>query len=334
MSFLNRLCYNSDMRKTFNKGFTLVEMALSMAFIGILSMAVVLIIVNTIASYRRGLTLNRVNTTGTDIVDDMRWAVSNSSSRAVSTDCYRYYPDKSAGLLEACVNDGAKNFVTITKYANSIQITKRGGNNDSVTTRYNVPIYGAFCTGTYSYIWNSGYFEMDNVLIDGVAGNKNWAKLKYNNPNGRKIELNNTTRANNSDRPFRLLKVRDDYRSVCVSVVKKNNSYNLPANSELGNVFDITGYRNLSEEPIDLLLSDSDNDLALFDLYVAKPAESTTQKNMFYSVSFILGTLSEGIDIMASGSACVPPDSDGVVDNYDYCAINKFNFAMQANGEL
>ena len=81
------------MKKTFREGFTLIELSLSMVFVGILSVAVVLIISDTVASYRRGLTLAQVNTAGLDIVDDMRLAVSNSSAKAVTTECTRLYPN-------------------------------------------------------------------------------------------------------------------------------------------------------------------------------------------------------------------------------------------------
>ena len=53
------------------KGFTLVELSLSIAFIAILSITVALIINDAISTYRRGLTLNQINTVGMDLVDDM-----------------------------------------------------------------------------------------------------------------------------------------------------------------------------------------------------------------------------------------------------------------------
>ena len=335
------------MKKT-RSGFTLVELALSMAFIGILSVAVVLIIANTVAAYRRGLTLSQVNTTGMDIVDDMRWAVGNSSSRSASTDCYRFYKETSGGQLAACTNDGAYSFVTIVKTAN---VKIPNGPGGSMKDLGETPIYGAFCTGTYSYIWNSGYFEVEGAKIDGMENSNKWAKLKYRTGphDSDVVTIEHTLReGKDSDKkPFRLLKIRDDYRSVCASVslpnpkdpsrsyVRSSDIKNAIANGNIltDNTFNIVNYRVLDEEPVDLVLADVENDLALFDLYVAKPAESTTQKNMLYAVSFILGTIGGGADITAKGNSCAPP-SNYTIENFDYCAINKFNFAMQANGEL
>ena len=52
---------------------------------------------------------------------------------------------------------------------------------------------------------------------------------------------------------------------------------------------------------------------------------------MFYAASFILGTRRGGINIKQVGNNCKPPsDFDS---NLDYCAINNFNFAVQAGGE-
>ena len=326
------------MKKTFCEGFTLVELALSMAFVGVLSVIIVLVIANTVSSYRRGLTVAQVNTTGIDIVDDMRLAVSNSSSKAVSSYCERVYQGENSAKT-ACENDGAYSFVTIVRKAGVRVLSE---------DLKSVPIYGAFCTGTYSYIWNSGYYDMEQSG-EGAAISKEeggWATLTYMDGNGKKITIVGSLRNNNDftredgkigdpDRPFRLLKVRDDKRSVCMSVAKNGDdrTYKTQAliEEEFNGVFDISDYGILNEEPEDLILADSDNDLALFSLDVARPAESTTQKNMFYAVSFILGTVKGGVNIMTPGRSCEPP-SNYDIDNFDYCAINKFSFAMQASG--
>ena len=82
--FLKRLWYNESMlREVTKEGFTLVELSLAMAFVGVLSVAVVLIISNTVSAYRRGLTLSRVNMVGSDLVDDMRSSVQGSSAKSL-----------------------------------------------------------------------------------------------------------------------------------------------------------------------------------------------------------------------------------------------------------
>lgn len=325
-------------RKALRKGFTLVEIALSSAFVGVLSIAIVLIINDTVASYRRGLTLSQVNTTGMDIVDDLRTAVQNSSSRSVVNECVKAYGDNNTVAKQACEENGAYNFVSVTK---KVDMTING------KLEKDVPIYGAFCTGTYSYIWNSGYFESKEASFEG----KNRpATLTYYKPaiiDGKEdkteITVSSSTRKTgvsdiDTGRPFRLLKVRDNNRAVCMAAVRYNQStheltdnYNLPSGG-IDNRFNITSYGVLEEDPVDLILANNENDLVLYELAVAPPAESTTRLNIFYSVSFILGTIDGGINIKQSGNNCTPP-ADYQNEKFDYCAINKFNFAVQASGE-
>ncbi len=352
------------MKKSFREGFTLVELALSMAFVGILSVSVVLIISDTVASYRRGLTLTQVNSTGMEIVDDMRLAVTNSSAQAVSEFCARYYNKNSEyEAREDCKKDGAYSFVTLVKRS-TVEL-KEGA---EVKTYYDVPIYGAFCTGTFSYIWNSGYYDMEGASFPEKT-NKKWARLYYTENTGKTTRIirvvgslvKDSDYKPNGDqtigwdgedaKPFRLLKMRDTSRAVCRSMSRgsggiddfdgKIHKYISQADFDamyggIGNVFDITGLgvMDSSNRPEDLIMTNKDNDLALFDLYVARPSESTSQRNMLYSVSFILGTVRGGVNIMESGKSCkTPADYENEFENFDYCAINKFNFAMQAGGE-
>lgn len=280
------------------EGFTLVELSLSIAFIAILSITVVLIINDAISTYQRGLTLSQINTVGMDLVDDMRSALQNSPAEKVVEICEGLYGDNSA-QENACKNDGGRKFVSVQKFANNSNKIKVKG-KDTV----NVPIYGAFCTGAYSYVWNSGYlYTKDN---SGVAR----ARLSY------EYEGANYTIEN-----FRLVKVSDESRSVCKNALG-SGKYSASVSSDFS-------AEEAKEEPVVLLDDDDSNTLALYGLYAPAPAENGA-KTMFYSVSFVLGTVRGGINVMSGGNFCATPgeyDSD-----FDYCAINKFNFAVQANG--
>ncbi|MBQ3445600.1 prepilin-type N-terminal cleavage/methylation domain-containing protein [Candidatus Saccharibacteria bacterium] len=349
------------MARSNHTGFTLIELALSMVFVGILSLSIALIISDTVASYKRGLTLNQINTVGMDLVDDFRTAVQNSASRAATKDCVRYYSSNSDaylsngsmnpnGAMARCINDNAYNFTYWVKKAN-VKL-----NGTSIGT---VPIYGAFCTGTYSYIWNSGYFETEDAEFDGKNGG--WAKLVYSMNGSYRIfyrsslgqegyatisNVNSAPAITTNDRPFRLLKVRDDYRGVCAGVIrnKNNNSstfstaytiYNGNLNSIVGfdNKFNMTDYSSVTEEPEDIIVTDKTYDLALYNLFVARPAVSSTENNTFYSASFVLGTIGGGINVLAKGKSCATPNDYENNENFDYCAINKFSFSVQVGGE-
>ncbi|MBR3386420.1 prepilin-type N-terminal cleavage/methylation domain-containing protein [Candidatus Saccharibacteria bacterium] len=345
--------------KAYRAGFTLVELSISMIFVGILSVAIALIVSDTIGSYKRGLTLNQINTTGMDIVDDLRASVQNSSALAVTNDCTKYYAtnnntykndgsvdEKSA--LYKCREDDGYNFV----YWEKTSEVKLNGQSIG-----KVPIYGAFCTGTYSYIWNSGYFETPEAEFNEKDGG--WAKLVYNLGSEKRIyyrsalngsgsapidNVKSNVRITSDDRPFRLLKIQDTYRGVCAGVTRnKNNSREefetayeprggvLPG--DFNGRFNMTDYGAVVEEPVDVIITDKTYDLTLYNLYVPRPEISLTQKNTFYAVSFILGTVGGGINIKANGKSCAPPNDYRNNENFDYCAINKFSFAVQVGGE-
>ncbi len=284
------------MRRVGNKkGFTLVELSLSIAFIAILSITVALIINNAVSTYRRGIVLNQINTMGMDLVDDIRTAIQNSPAKSVKSECEIVYSD--ANSRKNCQDDNATRFVLVKGFASV----------DGVGD--NVPVYGAFCTGAYSYIWNSGYFDMRDGLINSKIEK---AQVVYRIGGGSDLTI----------KDFRLVKVKDRGRSVCLSAVGKD-SYT----DNISNEFKVDG---LSESPEILLSGDSSQSLALYDLSVAPPATNDLGTDSYYSVSFILGTVQGGINVMSSGNFCkTPEDYDS---NFDYCAINKFNFAAQAVG--
>ena len=326
----------------FRKGFTLIELSLSIAFIGILSITVALIINNAIMSYRRGLTLSQVNTAGMDLIDDMRASIQNSPTKSVKDQCSTV--QNSSTEVQASPNNNEsetdQNDVNPSEDQNNylqddsasdcdstnglgfVSIKSSGKVADGIE---NVPLYGAFCTGTYSYLWNSGYFFSD----------------KYENGSN-KTSLLSLKIGDKSYNNFKLLKIHDINRAVCVAAVGGyENKYDL--NNLNNNNIIIVPEGSISfspnDKPYDLLdgeYTDSDDEnknttgLAIYDLDSTAPAGNDLIHSLFYSVSFILGTPRGGINIDATGDFCKPPkDYD---NNFDYCAINKFNFAAQATG--
>lgn len=297
-------------------GFTIIELSLSITFISILSLLVVVMIMNAVSSYHRGITLNQLNTVGMDIVDDMRSTVQGSTAQSVVKMCGEFYGDSETGAdtQKDCENDKGLTLVTAER-TGQVKVGSQ--------VLENVPLFGTFCTGLYSYIWNSGYFFSDS---DYHVTDINKASLKY------KLVGDDAVLYAND---FRLLKVKDDKRLVCRAAqsTETNGKYLKSANTNSGllSEFDISA-NGIEEEPVDVL--EGSNNLAFYDLTSVLPAESDNSSNMFYSVSFILGTIQGGINVMTSGNYCATPEGQhSDVENFDYCAINKFNFAAQATGE-
>lgn len=246
------------------QGFTLVELSLSLVFIGILSLTVALIINNAVSSYRRGVTLNQVNTVGMELVDDIRGALQASP------------PNRD----ELCKNEECGEMVV-----------KRTGEVEIDGKKEIVPIYGAVCTGKYSYVWNSGY----------VVGSD------------KKVSVE-------EDNMFRLAKWDDP-------ITESNKETICSINNGLTNNFVLPDKAKNKEI---LLAEDEDNPLALYDFVVQEPAVGPKGDTAYYTASFILGTVQGGININATGDFCKAPKDGGGA--FDYCAINKFNFAAQATG--
>ena len=327
-------------KRVWPRGFTLIELALSMIFISILSITVVLLIQSTTASYRRGLILNEINTVGMDLVDEMRFSVQNSSSYSILEMCKTYYGEETDNRTN-CIEDNASSFVTVTKRAMVKEKYGDGGTEEIIDT--DMPVYGAFCTGTYTYIWNSGYFESitdpvipiaRSVTDNGVALEPVTLGVIDSSGLGTVTELNSG---------FRLLKIYDAERTICVNAMKAQDT-----SVEGGAYVPLSDYDNSrvqkqfiinetmlnqdsdAEGGVELMGKNDINDLVLYDLYIATPALSATRENFFYSAEFILGTRRGGINIKEAGNSCRPPSDD--ISELEYCAINKFNFAVEAGG--
>ena len=243
-----------------------------------------------------------MNTTGMDLVDDMRAAIQNASTKPLTDLCGLVYDDPTK--IATCESNNANSFILVSKKA-KVEL-------NSKETLNNIPVLGAFCTGTYSYIWNSGYFFADNSDGYPKISGATKASFKY------KVGASNKTVSD-----FKLLKVRDDNHVVCIAASK--NGLNT-------NIFDLRGnLDNPSEEPVDLLAT-NEASLTLYDLSAMTPASSKETRGLFYYVSFVLGTAQGGINVASTGNFCsAPNDYDG--EALDYCAINKFNFAVRATGE-
>lgn len=303
-------------RKT---GFTLVELSLSIVFIAILSLVIILVITDTISSYRRGLTLNQVNTMGTDIVDDIMASVQSAPAQSLKEECGNFYAGKSTAQSR-CEGDYGLNFM---------RVVRKGSVSIKGTTISSIPLYGAFCTGNYSYIWNSGYFSLADISEDVTVGGGIYrAELYFTGGSEEKKYQGD----------IKLIKIKDEGRSICRSVMDSGSYPVITSSSTLSSAKSSKFKINIAEDSnIELLpeeLIAKENNLALYDLDIGHPAIGANSRSMLYSVSFILGTIQGGINIKLSGDNCAAPTdaAKAEIENFDYCSINKFNFAAQAIG--
>lgn len=124
------------------RGFTVVELMMSMAFISILMLAIALTVIQISNIYNKGLTMKSVDQAGRTLSLDMRQTVAQSQPFNIDT------------------------ALRLQKYPNS---------------NANDPDGGRLCTGTYSYVWNFGK-AMDNPINEYDSGSDTirFAKVRDN----------------------------------------------------------------------------------------------------------------------------------------------------------
>jgi len=266
------------------KGFTLIELSLAIAFISVLMLSIGVITLNIISIYQKGLTIRALNSTGRLIVDDMKRSVAGGLGNLSKDACADFADHASA--YSKCLADKAK----ITMYQQYYATININGTNRSV------PVYGVLCTGTSSYVWNTGYAI------------------------GASTDLHATVTANGSDlKDFRLLKFSDPTRNACRQNV---NFSTYEANYSKVNV----------GSEYEEMLGENESNLAIFDLQIYSPSEDEITAHTFVPVSIIMATVTGGVDIMGNGDYCKDPGFTLAAD-FNYCAVNKFNFSVQAIGK-
>ena len=314
-------------------GFTLIELSIAIAFMSILLLSVSLVISSTVSSYRKGISMKLVNSSGRDLIDEFTSAISAAPSVSYTALCSTYYNSSalaSSGNYAACVGDNAYNLFYQQWYA---EISSDRGETFDM-----VPVYGAFCTGKYSFLWNTGYtFGDDTYLAKDTSGapttNLPYMSLSYYR-NGVDEDY-----VSDASTHFRLLKIADPNHAVCAATISSEynpaSGFIVPAGATRINlsIKFFPGSSSilypLTEEPTELL-SYSSTSLALYDFAIYPPTQDYNTKRLFYSASMVLATMNGGVNIAGTGDRCEPPS--GFLSNFSYCAVNKFNFAIRATG--
>ena len=278
------------------KGFTMVELSLALVFISVLLLSIGILTIHITSTYEKGLAMKAVNSVGKELIDDFTRAINTSPGRTVSSLCSMYKNDTE---YNKCVNDKARKFMYQQRY-NVVEI--KGEN-------HTVPTNGVFCTGRYSYIWNTAYAIDEDDYKHVVPSGEYRGLFRIKG-----VDISNS---------YRLLKITDFERKLCTQHLNANKY-----------VYDSYTSYELSDAPSvqEELLENSENNLALYDLTFFAPTIHPITNSAFYSGTFILATLRGGVDINSYGDFCSDPP-DNLDTDFAYCAVNKFNFAMRAAGE-
>lgn len=261
------------------RGFTIIETTLSMAFISVLLLMTTFLIIQMSAIYQKTLTVKAVNTVSEEIIEDITRHIHASTIVSTSAKCSMI----AESSRPACEKDNAFKYI-YRQYEHDF------GSGS-------VPTNGIFCSGLYTYIWNTGY--------------------TFREKNGDKYRA-----VINGNKNYRLARVLDPGGDLCTANVNGNvYEYRPSVNSP--------SYSASSPEEI---ISTAEADLAIYDLRIFHPARHAYSGQAFYAGTFVLATLQGGIDIKSSGEYC-KASNDAYFDEFTYCALNKYNFAAQATGE-
>ena len=175
------------------------------------------------------------------------------------------------------------------QWISSDSITIKNTSGRQISTTGKVPTRGFFKTGNFTYVWNTGYVLNENESVYNLTEEQATVKDQDNK------EYKN----------FRLLRVKGTPKSISAD----------------GKTYEF------ENTPVELLAS-SESALAIYDFQIFSAAYDTNTQHAYVSGTFILGTISGGIDITSNSNFCTDVP-DGLTTDFNYCAINKFSFGTR-----
>lgn len=301
-------------------GFTIVELSLTMAFVGVLLITIAIVTTNIVTIYQKGMTIKAVNSVGRGLVDELVSAINTAPSVDTTSLCNSLVTGDTN--VRRCIKENAFDYIYHAQY------------DAAEGYQYN----GILCTGHYSYLWNTYYgieaghtIAMDYYGVTGydASGDPIYGTVRY---------------GGSGEDAVRLARIEDKTYRLCSAVV--DNGYVSHYNDySSGSPINITTLANgstvnLTNTPEEGFLDEFDLDLMLYEFTVFPISQDWVTLRTYMSGTFILATLRGGVDIMRSGDYCNVTEPDGIsgssLENlgaeFNYCAINKFNFAARTAG--
>lgn len=235
------------------------------------------------------------------------------------------------GLALKAVNNVGRSLIeeltTAINEAPAVDTTSLYVYNDRFNTKENregqdgeYQYSGVFCTGNHSYLWNTKY---------GLDEGQRTLSLLYLDENGQP----QTIQASDA----RLISIPDRTYRVCSAFLQKQSedpgstgNWELDIRQEAKN-----GTENRIAMPINGYLSAFDLDLFLYEFTVQPISQDAITLRTYMTGNFILATERGGIDITTTGDYCQNSETsqlDNLGAEFNYCAINKFNFAARTAG--
>jgi hypothetical protein len=289
---------------------------LAMSFLGTMLVGIASLTMRITNIYQKGLSIRSINANGREIVSDL--------TRIIGASRINFNDINPSGnkIDEYMLRATRSNYYVYTV--------------DNETSKRQLG--GAFCTGDYSYVWNtadniriarqelSSGTEVKNLAKKGVYVIKAGKSYYYVPKFARFIDKERYACSHEEDNYYPSKDTKNE--------MKKDDETQF----NLGD--------SKTADSITELIEDNEADLALYNFTVYPASQHTTTKQIFYSGMFILATVRGGVNVMANGDFCQGTDnddgsktikSDGTsefnLNDFDYCAVNKYNFSARATGE-
>ena len=289
-------------RKKQKKAFTIVEFLLAMTFLATLLMGIATLTMRVLDIYRKGLSMRAINSNGRDILNDLSRTIAGSPLGE------KINP-KPANKIKVEWDDVE---AVYRDYYNEIYMNVNTVDKNNITTTKHVQAGGVFCTGSYSYIWNTA------PAIEAVRKDESY--------------LNSMLTING--KYYKFARIPDTEREACAHTAIEGNP---TTDGKLTNIH-IT-FDDPHNDRVVNLISDDESDLALYDFSVLPATQNEKTGSIFYAGTFTIATMSGGVNVLSSGDFCTGSDQmfgddvEAFSGDFNYCAVNKFNFAMRATGE-
>ena len=267
------------------KAFTIIEFMLATTILTVMLISIAALTIRIIEIYKKGLAMRAVNSVGRDIVSDLSRVIASSPVTN------KVMPEPGA---DAITDTAIKK--SWADYYNELTVDRNG---------FSVQASGVFCTGQYSYIWNTA--PTIESINDGVTP---------------------TTALKINDQVHRLARIPDGNRSVC------NHGTGAALIPPAGNNY------TADDKDVTVLINKDENDLVLYDFSILPAMQNRRTSQIFYSGSFIIATLAGGVNVQSNGNFCTgkdktytsEEDTEATSLDFNYCSVNKFNFSVRATG--
>lgn len=311
---------------TKKKAFTIIELMLAMAFLGTMLVGIASLTMRITNIYQKGLALRSINTVGREVISDLT-RITNASR--VNININPEIPSDGKVLQQHIDAARAQYFVETL------------GEEDR-------QMGGVFCTGDYSYVWNTAdNFRIARAISEDFK-NKQYNDASINTALGKGIYVISAGSPTTYMVP-KFARFSDKNRRACAS--KQTGSVYVPdVDDAEGSIKQSNPYlfelgEDLTLDAVTELIDDNESDLMMYDFSILPATQHLTTKQIFYSGMFILATYRGGVNIKSNGDFCEGSDSeDGsrdmigdesemTLNDFDYCAVNKFNFSARATGE-